>query len=56
MAENEKELLQLDSIDVVELEDEALEGVAGGAADINDGCPVTNNCPNNNCPCRPTEL
>jgi hypothetical protein len=44
MANQEKKELGIENLEVSELEDQDLEGVAGGA---------TNNCPitNNNCPC-----
>ena len=44
MANQEKKALEIDSLEVAELEDEELEGVAGGG---------TNNCTNTNCPCQP---
>jgi hypothetical protein len=47
---NEKKPLDIESLDVTELEDEALEDVSGGD---NNGCPTTNtNCP---CPQLPTQ-
>jgi hypothetical protein len=45
MANEERKDLDPESLDVTELEDEALEGVAGGD---NTGCG-----PNTNCPCQP---
>ena len=48
MPDQEKKELEVDGLEVSELEDEDLEGVAGGME------PITNNsCPNTNCPCQP---
>ena len=48
MADQDKKAFEMKNLEVSELEDEDLEGVAGGAADspvLNAECP-TNNCPN----------
>ncbi|MEO6196072.1 MAG: hypothetical protein ABIS20_23885 [Thermoanaerobaculia bacterium] len=45
MADQEKKVLGIESLEVSELEDQDLEDVAGGE---------TNNCTNGNCPCYPT--
>lgn len=42
MSESEK--TQEKEMEVQELNDEALEDVAGGVGDTNNGCTVTNNC------------
>jgi len=48
MENEEKKALDLESLDVTELEDEALEDVAGGD---NGTCPVINN---GSCPTQPS--
>jgi hypothetical protein len=43
MADQEKKALEIEKLDVTELEDEDLEGVAGGTTE-NPGCHVNPGC------------
>jgi hypothetical protein len=46
MSDQDQKKAEIDNLEVTELEDEDLDGVAGGnEGATNNGCPVSNNCP-----------